>query len=623
MPKTCVDVRSNTTSPAVLLNNEIQYDRQSPDMPASPRDASALIRSLQIAVDHYQTRMPQDKRHALRARVAGLQAHSTTASMEDVEGKMLATYCTVVTEINRWHRGAPLEHDMPRLPTEIAVHWMAILANVIELLPKNRKKVHEPFEALFDDIKRQWLRHDLDISNVRSALRHSMKSLARIGHPHADCLIKVADLLDRELDRYGTASPPTTRLFDNIYGRTFESALIAHLVEHPPEAVLKSMQQLGNALALSIERAAGNARFGYALNEVQQSIKKKPRFWHPHFSEHNRAYAAFMQLTLPCRSTDQVLKNTAIDQNPNVKRGSELLQAMLTARVKDGIDCIARPYMAVVLMNAFGLEAVHFPGKTKADQHYSSVTRAASRYTPPSSYAEGAVVSKWMPKARIAGITLAYQWPAAAAPKRAEATIRPALRCEPIFPVDERPDLSLPVQTHPGQSAETALALQNGIPYVCGASGSTNLTLHYIDEVNETARVDPRLEPIDVDHAMLGTMMFLNYDGGHSIHEVLWTVNRFESSQQPSPAMGTDVTAAPSSRFKSDYGKYIDRFSDSPATRDALGTATQHAFDVMLERRREYVDNAPFVNAVRRSAVDAPIANHTAKPHRPRWWKRR
>jgi hypothetical protein len=37
----------------------------------------------------------------------------------------------------------------------------------------------------------------------------------------------------------------TTRLFDNVYGRTFETALVDHLVKHPPEGVKLAMDQLG------------------------------------------------------------------------------------------------------------------------------------------------------------------------------------------------------------------------------------------------------------------------------------------------------------------------------------------------------------------------------------------
>ncbi|KAG0163827.1 hypothetical protein DFQ30_010894 [Apophysomyces sp. BC1015] len=565
------------------------------------RNVPAWIRKLQASVEHDQGLLSSDERITVQARIASLLARSTSCKDKDVETEMLATYRIFAKAMNRHDWGTPIKHDMPRLPTEIAVHWMAALEETVDSLPLNEQKTHGICQALLTNARRQWLNHDLKTADIQSALRDSATLLASVENPQSQRLAGLATSLDGELARYSGVSPPTTRLFDNVHGRVFESALIAYLVKHPPKEVVQSMQQLGAALSRSVNEAARYRHFAYGLTEIQKCLRHKNRFWTRHFARHNPDYHAFMMLDLPQRPKDDTLPSVSVNENPNVKRGKELLCRMLAAPVKDGVDCIARPYLTVILMNAFGVNGISFPGKRSADSNYRNVIhRAAGRRSPDSSSKQTRLVSKWASPTLVAGTTLAYQWPAALAPANSFATTRPALRNRPIFPDSERSS-QLPgikdrvkqivkgwLTDKPKQSVETTVALQNGIPYVSGSSGSTNLILHHISAINK----NPQTTPIDVNHAMLGTMMFLNYDGGHSMHEVLWTVNQFKSINRSESAR-TNGTGPRPSQFKSDYAKYIDQFGNSSPTRNALEKATQYAFDVMLLSRRVYVDNAP------------------------------
>ena len=62
--------------------------------------------------------------------------------------------------------------------------------------------------------------------------------------------------------------------------------------------------------------------------------------------------------------------------------------------------------------------------------------------------------------------------------------------------------------------------LEHGVAWASGMSGSTNINLHAIHWSNNMK--DPSKKTnIDYKGALLGIMMFLVYDGGHSISEVL------------------------------------------------------------------------------------------------------
>lgn len=75
---------------------------------------------------------------------------------------------------------------------------------------------------------------------------------------------------------------------------------------------------------------------------------------------------------------------------------------------------------------------------------------------------------------------------------------------------------------------------------------------------------------IDPNFALLGTMMFMTYDGGHSPHEVLWTANQFgpKVGLNFSAQLNTKATAVEPLDFVSDYQMFAKTAMKDPISLD-------------------------------------------------------
>jgi len=66
-------------------------------------------------------------------------------------------------------------------------------------------------------------------------------------------------------------------------------------------------------------------------------------------------------------------------------------------------------------------------------------------------------------------------------------------------------------------------SLAHGLPWISGMSGSTCIDLHAWEYFNSESN-----DQIDLKASFLGFLMFLVYDGGHSMHEPMWAASQLE-----------------------------------------------------------------------------------------------
>ncbi|WP_105102061.1 hemagglutinin repeat-containing protein [Microbulbifer pacificus] len=557
-----------------------------------PKTAKAWEQVWSKTFDRYENALSGDTTfNALKSRIDGLV---TKEFQQKVAGQELAavaaTLSKLVAEAQRPVSPAP--RDMDRVPTEVSTNWMAGLQQTIAELPPDPTRTS--LESLLDSAERQWLRHDLKASDVQSMLKDAVASLDNVDDAQSQKLKGLAERLDSELAGYGpNKQPPATRLYDNIYGRTFETAMVDHLVRNPPEGVKKSMDQLGAALSKSIADNESNENLGGALDSVQELLEKDAqRFWDAEFEKNNSEYKEFMSLKFPGNHVDPA--GYTDKQRQAVEQGKELLQAMLNRPVQNGADVIARPFLAVKMAAGFRKGGIKLPGVQEADLNYKNVLQSAvGRHKPNIGAAKPDTRAKIIPLSRTAGLTLGHQPEAASGPVDGSLATRPTLWNEPIYPDSERLTELSGRNEADKPTAEAMLELENGIPFGSGVSGSTNLIIHYVNEANKNGA------GIDLNHAMLGAAMFLTYDGGHSLHEMLWTLNQTEGTLNHGVLTGHQTVEPDISKFKSDYSAYINGFRDDPETKAVLDQAVARGFEAMLELRRTRVASDPFAQAPR------------------------
>ena len=561
------------------------------------------LRQLDDVLQHYSSRIAADDHQRLRQSIEALrgasgqdadrlgshaqrQAGADAAArprLVDVEQAMLRIHGELMRALESRTTRPRVVRDMPRLPTEIMAHWIAALQSACEQARQHGaiESVRQPLHEALEAAKRQWLRHDLTVAAVDTLLEAARESPAAMMFPRLDALAR--HLLD-ELHRHGDVAPAGTRQFDNVYGRTFESALIGHLVADPPAAVKEACRTLNAALARALEGVGTERRFGLALRQLQDKLKADPRFWMPEFAATHPQFGVFLALSLPELTFDRLERPIPPDDSygPAIQQGFQCLLEMLGEPVASGIDCVAASYLLAKVLPAMSDADIYLPGKLEADVNYGSIKSQSGRRELP----DDLLRRKWMPPSRVAGITLAYQ-PAAIGPSSTHAeTLRPALLNEPEYSAPERADFGRPA------AAPVEVALAHGIPYVSGLSGTTNMLIHFAHDVDQRALLSPSDDwpRIDLPHAMLAAMMFLTYDGGHSLHEALWTLNQTEAALQhgvPTGGHANDPNA-----FKADYEAYFASFAEP--TRSALNEASNRAFSDMARMRAQYVNQDPF-----------------------------
>lgn len=313
-----------------------------------------------------------------------------------------------------------------------------------------------------------------------------------------------------------------TQLHDNVYGRALESVMINELVHKTPDSVKDSMEALSGHLDHALSRLAPHDQQRVAV-AVQNMMRHERRGWQANAPE----LEAFFQA--PPGHELRALKN------------------LLRAPKETGFDCIAVPYLTVKMSLCLGDGA---PWMRQANVNYRDVVGPASARETEMQPNPNRVSAK-------AGIT-SHHHPDTVRTHPAEAAMHPGDR--------NRPRLH-------DTSAELRSALRHGEAFVSGVSGSTNIVMHAVGHMQAKGG------DIDAKDALLGTMMFLTYDGGHSMHEAMWVGNQLDGKL----GLGMDMPGGDAANYVSDYDGFIESFPPEKG-RDTMRAAADTAWQVTLDQ---------------------------------------
>ena len=425
---------------------------------------------------------------------------------------------------------APRQPDLapPRPMADCLAHWIDALDQSRAELPVTSIGRRSSINSLLDMAKKTWVSHLIDANGVCRYFGEVGPWCAEAGL--AD-LASLASRLHEETDRYlGVRSLAAEN--DNPMKRAWESALVRSLVKDPPPEVLGCAHQVGRHMAARIryvvekDRDSGRA----VVAEFRRLVQNDPRFWTPRVPR----LKSFIDAA----------------ENKQKRRLLEYLEASPTT----GEECLSLYYSTVKLSSALQQKAKRLTpwGQSEADREEYRIRDDARRIIKGSNQL-----------AAGSGILLAHQPPMRGDPYANVHWYRPAL--------SNHPDLA-----DPSPMIDQSLAA--GAPYVSGPSGSAAFILGAVDHMinRERGQISRR-------QAMLGTLMFLTYDGGHSLHEVMWALNLIK------PRIDTRLTGphTESSAYRSDYEEFFKAFPDS--TQPYLARARENAFAEMIDYRRQLV----------------------------------
>ena len=429
-----------------------------------------------------------------------------------------------------------------RIPTDVCIHWIDILNKNYNHPSAGKNK--NLLLGILKARKLQWMtHHNLTIKAMKASLIDDSDKLRKAGLPRlADIAYNnstTEDSLYNQLPWNDDYESVKHLLADNMYGAAFDSFWVDALVERQnSKSIFSTMENVGKGLSLMLKQDLPSYTRSRFLEILINEIRNNPRFWNS-----------------KARSLYQVEVARDYDTAWNE------LHYVLNQKIENGYDAILISSLTIMIFISYRGTCSHH----KITQHWLDANQANySNVLDDYQKANGIrhVYNKSSKHVATSGITQIHHPPTN--PQSSTLNFRWAL--------DRKPDLS-------GGVSRTLL--EHGLPYAGGVSGSANIIagtlVHLIKDLN--VRIDPK-------EAILGIIMFVVYEGGHSIHEVLWTLYERELQDKYYLSLGLQLVP-PGEKplrglFVSDYEHFIKMYHGTEAGL-ALSNARNDAWQKTLE----------------------------------------
>ena len=420
------------------------------------------------------------------------------------------------------------------------------LASLLVELDKARESAsphqRDAIEQLDRKVKRQWLVRGGRFPDTILLCRTAADLLSASG------VQEVAQAATRLAQGLGTpAARWRTRLMDNADGRALERNFANALNDVPAPAMVQAAADIGIALADILARLPADQQAMVTSDTYRRLSEQYPRNW-----------------TVAADHENGIQGDVISQLMTGARQDVDTLRKALTTPVATGDDCLCIEQLLAAVGSALGHHSDQAPWATQATRNASEAigridVRGAEKYfDPPVDRTEGS------------GIPMRHQGPPrfGRQPSRREAVQR-------VF------DLDTP--TRPQR-----VALSTGRPLASGVSTTAGLALALFKhlERNPGPALSDALQrtgrtAFDAKAAFLDHLKWLVHDGGHSIHEALWTVN------QCAEALGIEWLGPkqPVEDFESNYERYFESLPEELSAH--VDRALDKAFDQLIRDRRE------------------------------------
>ncbi|RQR49544.1 hypothetical protein DIE21_19965 [Burkholderia sp. Bp9140] len=436
--------------------------------------------------------------------------------------------------------------DAPRAPVDFVVDWMVALRQTMKQFPEGSNRLRR-LKSLECEVRRNWLDHHFSPDRASAYFARKATECRRKKLPE---LSPLANHLSFELDALARKGPvPLALLYENDMMRQWETSFVNRLVQNPPADAVKAANGVRHQMASIMRKLKREAspNFDDSVDHLRRLMRDDRRFWMPNVP------------------AIEALCNAEGSR----KRGEALLN-YLSQEINTGEGCVSVYYTTVKLSRALRKHANHYvkwDNSPQDDQDFA--TRDAAR----------AILKRRDVYGLGTGLHLAHQPGLTSAPYINTFSSRPALK--------NRPNLGAP-------SAAIQTQLAAGAPYGSGPSGSAGFACKFVDYVNREKGAR-----IDRPAAVLGAFMFVAYDGGHSLNEVMWEMNLLKSRPGNTRIdMGIHGSTVDPNRFVGRYLDFIESFSSG--TRDMLYHASDKAFEDVLRYDRQQGNQVVFGNGAAR-----------------------
>lgn len=397
-------------------------------------------------------------------------------------------------------------------PTEALASLLVELEKAREAASLDQRHAIEQLER---SVKRQWLVRGGHFPDTILLCRKAADLLSASG------VTEAAQAATRLAQGLGTpAARQRTRLMNNDDGRALERNFANALNGAPAPAMVQAAADIGIALADVLARLPADQQAMVTQDTYRRLGEQYPRNW-----------------TVAADHENGIQGDVISQLMTDAKQDVDALRKALTTPVATGDDGLRIEQLLAAIASALGHHSDQAPWATQATRNASEAigridVRGAEKYfDPPVDRTDGS------------GILMRHQGPPrfGRQPSRRESVQR-------VF------DLDTP--TRPQR-----VALSTGRPLASGVSTTAGLALALFKHLEEDP--GPALSDalqrsgrtaFDAKAAFLDHLKWLVHDGGHSIHEALWTVN------QCAERLGIDWLGPrqPAEDFESNYERYFE-----------------------------------------------------------------
>ena len=191
---------------------------------------------------------------------------------------------------------------VPRMPTEIVMHWISKLQDELNKLEKTYDRFQgkdqlsiqeamdrthldwqvETLRSILKNQKSNWLKHNLTVQAVADSLKKDSEELYKVELKDLADFAYRADgqvSLWMQLPRTDVFENYQTRLNDNFYGTVFETNLMHGLVENPPLKLYSTMSLVARGLEQMFDELPLDIVTNKLMAHLETSINANQRPW--------------------------------------------------------------------------------------------------------------------------------------------------------------------------------------------------------------------------------------------------------------------------------------------------------------------------------------------------------
>ena len=191
---------------------------------------------------------------------------------------------------------------VPRMPTEIVMHWISKLQDELNKLEKSYDRFQgkdplsteeatqrmlldwqvETLRLILKKQKSNWLSHNLTVKAVADSLTQDSEGLYKVNLKDLADFAYRADgqvSLWMQLPRTDVFENYQTRLNDNFYGTVFETNLMHALAENPPPQLYSAMSSVARGLEQMFDELPLDIVTNKLMAHLENSINTQQRPW--------------------------------------------------------------------------------------------------------------------------------------------------------------------------------------------------------------------------------------------------------------------------------------------------------------------------------------------------------